>query len=152
MRIAWIAESDTMTEVPSSADAASTTSMPRPCSSCTRLRAARPSAVGTGQLVVHHECPQAYPLDASLDHVDPSVGCRFNRAVRSAGRTRGRSRRARRTRSRTAPDLPGPIQAAEGAVHDQAQVLVAPRQDESQGLIGEEAVEQDAGSRPTGCA
>ena len=46
MRIAWIAESDTMTEVPSSADAASTTSMARPCSSSASARAARPSAVG----------------------------------------------------------------------------------------------------------
>src|SRR6187551_1000969 len=43
-----MAESETTTELPSSADAASTTSIARPWSSCTSARVARPSAVGAG--------------------------------------------------------------------------------------------------------
>src|SRR3954454_12957263 len=43
-----MAESETTTELPSSAEAASTTSIARPWSSCTSARVARPSAVSAG--------------------------------------------------------------------------------------------------------
>src|SRR5262245_17390169 len=150
---AWMAESETITERPSSADAASTTSMARPCSSSTSARTARPSAVGAESSSSTTTARRLIRL--MLRWIIrclscPARGRNGGRARRASIGQRGQPEEGERVLAGLSaparvdvPRLARPVEPAERAIHQQAEVLVSARDRQRQRLAGEEAVEDD---------
>src|SRR5688572_1891338 len=146
-----------MTEMPSSADVASITSIARPCSSCTSARAARPSAVAApnsssttsarmlNRLMLRwiistpSPCRSRLCLSASwlLQALHPSLR---RRGAPEEERARGLVEVA----EPLAIDLGkvgGRVEPAQGAINQQTEVVVSARQRERERLMREQARE-----------
>src|SRR3954466_2550246 len=122
MRIVWIAESETMTECPSSAEVALPTPTPRPWSSWTQAPAARPSAVAapSSSSTISARRLMRFVLRVIIVGSPVSLGKRAHAEEREG--VEGGLAAPPRVELL---DLARAVEAAEAAVDQQAEVLVA---------------------------